>query len=277
MKTIILTVIMSLLFSSVALATSVNTDYEGVGEFSMVTTITSPILPDITDSVHINSGCCGTCCIPNVCCPPVGEIGEYSGSLFMTNNPFSASVHEAEITDGCIDINQYFTEEIGEQTIQTLYHTYFNGTGEAMSYVYVVPGAAESYQLANGTGTSHVSFTQISYIGTDFDFLTTYGGTVWVCAPGYAGLYGQYYYSGGQIYYNNQLGLYCSPTDESRIETYLTASATDHFSISSELEMGDVKHCEDAGVEEGEADYGFTAVFYDMFDDLYFGFDMELG
>ncbi|MBN2203177.1 MAG: hypothetical protein JW700_03255 [Candidatus Aenigmarchaeota archaeon] len=276
--TMIATLIMFTLFSTMAFATSVSTDYEGVGEFSMEVTIASSVNPDITDSVHINAGCCGTCCCPNECCPAIGEIGEYQGNLFMTNNPFSVSYHSADVTEGCVDIDQYYTDVIGDMTIQSYYHTHLNGTGTAESYMfYVVPGAAASIQLANGTGTSHVSFGQIAYVGTDYDFSAEYGGTVWACAPGYAGLYNEYYYSGGQIYYSSQLGLYCSPTDGSKMSSSLFASSTDSFNLTSELQVGDVENCQEAGVENGTAEYGFTANFYDMFDDVYFGFDMILG
>ncbi|MFH0928902.1 MAG: hypothetical protein V1818_00935 [Candidatus Aenigmatarchaeota archaeon] len=272
MKTISLTtILMIILFSTVAFATSVNTDYEGMGDFYMETTIISPVAPDITDTVDINTGCDGGCC----CCPDC--FGEYSGNQYMTNNPFSASVHTAEVTEGCVVIEQYYTDYIDGHTIESYYYTYFNGTGTAESYIYVVPGLAESYQLANGTGSSYVSFSQIAYIGTEFDFSTTYGGAVWLCAPGYAGLYNQYYYSGGQIYYNSEMGLYCSPTDGSSMDNFLFASATDHFSLNSQLEIGDIESTQNVGVGEGEAEYGFTAIFYDMFDDLYFGFEMELG
>jgi hypothetical protein len=274
MKTKIMTIgIMFILFSSVAFATSVNTDYEGNGEFYMQTTITSPIKPDVTDTVKINTGC------DTICCDDC-DAGEYMGNQFLSNYPFSTAVHTVhteEGTENCVDIEQTYYEEIDGKTIKTTYYTYLNGTGTAESYVYVIPGAAESYQLANGTGISYVSFSQISYIGNDFDFSTTYGGSVWACAPGYAGLYNQYYYSNQQIYYNAEMGLYCSPVDGSSMNAFLFAEGTDHFDLGGVMTIADVEYQPGAGVGEGESDYGFSANFYNMFDDLYFGFNMELG
>jgi hypothetical protein len=271
MKTISLTaILMIMLFSSVAFATTVYTDYDGMGDLEMTTTLISSISPDITDSVTIHTGCAGAtcpcCCYPNI-------FGGYSGTQVVSNNPFVASGHSADVTDGCVEINQYYVDYLGDQTIYTSYFTYFNGTGTAESYVYVVPGEAMSYQLANGTGTSYVSFTQIAYIGTEFDFSTTYGGTVWVCAPGSAGLMNYYYYSGGQIYYNTQLGLYCQPVGQGNLQSFLFAQGTDHFGLSGMVSGNGWGMSQDINVE-GSSDYGFSTQSNYDFD---FDFEMELG
>ena len=270
MKTIILTVIMSLLFSSVALATTVQTDYNGMGDLEMTTTLISPVGPDITDSVEIHTGCAGACC--GCCCYP-DVFGQYDGAQVVSNNPFVASGHIAEVEDGCVEINQYYTDVIGEQTIYTTYYTYFKGTGTAQSFVYVVPGAASSHQSTNGTGDSFVSFSQIAFIGDDLDFATNYGGQVWACSPGSVELMGQYYYSGGQIYYNNQLGLYCKPLGDRDMYAFLYAEGTDHFGLCGTAGNDDWGFGQDINIE-GSSDYGFSVNSNYDFD---FNFEMELG
>jgi hypothetical protein len=268
MKTISLTaILMIMLFSSVAFATTVYTDYEGSGDLQLKTTITSPILPSVTDSSEIHTGCSGDCC----CYPELD--GGYFGSQVVTNNPFTASGHIATVTDGCVVIEQYYTDYLGDQTIYTSYYTYFNGTGTAESYVYVVPGEAMSYQLANGTGTSFVSFSQIAFLDDEFDYGTNYGGEVWVCAPGYAELMNYYYYSGGQIYYNTQLELYCQPVSQANLNSFLFAQGTDHFVLNSDAYGDFWKTSQNINVE-GSSDYGFTTISNDDFD---FDFEMELG
>jgi hypothetical protein len=269
MKTIILTVIMIMLFSTVAFATTAYTEYEGMGDFEMTTTLISPISPDITDSVAIYTGCagdCPCCCYPNI-------FGGYSGTQVVSNNPFVASGHKADVTDGCISIDQYYIDYLGDQTIYTSYYTYFNGTGTAESYVFVVPGEAVSYQLANGTGTSFVSFGQIAYIGTEPDFSTTYGGGVWACAPGYAEMIGSYYYHNQQVYYNNELELYCYPVGENNLNAFLFTSSTDFFGLFSSLSTGYLEFSQEISVE-GTSDYGFSV---NSTDDIDFDFEMELG
>lgn len=268
MKTISLTaILMTLLFSSVAFATTVYTDYEGSGDLELQTTITSPIMPSITDTSTIHTGCDGDCC----CIPEL--VGGYSGSQIVTNNPFSASEHVVSVIDGCVIIEQYYTDYIGDQTIYTSYFTYFNGTGTAESYVYVLPGEAFSYQLANGTGSSYVSFNQIVLLDEEFDYGTYYGGEVWVCTPGYTGLMNYYYFSGGQIYYNTQLEMYCQPVSEANMQTFLFAQGTDHFALNGIASGSGWTMSQDINVE-GSADYGFTT---QSNDDFNFDFEMELG
>ena len=270
-KTILITGFLILLMSNVALATSVTTDYAGLGEFSMYTTILSPIAPDITDSVHINTGCCGTCCCPNDCCPPTGEIGVYEGHLSMTNTPFSGSYHWAQTDDGCIEINQNYVEHIDGQSIYTNYYTYFNGTGYAESYVYVIPGEAISHQNASGAGTGFVEFRQIAFLDGEFDYETNYGGEVWICSNGYASLENYYNIIGGEAMYNTQLEMYCAPVGGGTY-SFLFADGTDHFNLNSEASGSYLDFCQDINVE-GLFDYGFSALDPDEFN---FNFDMEI-
>jgi len=268
MKTISLTaILMILLFNTVAFATTVYTDYQGSGDLQLQTTITSPVAPSVTDSSEIHTGCDGDCC----CWPEL--VGDYFGSQIVTNNPFSASGHTATVTEGCVVIEQEYTDYLGDQTIHTSYYTYFNGTGTAESYVYVIPGEAMSYQLANGTGSSFVSFSQIAFLNGDFDYGTNYGGQVWVCSPGYTEMMNYYYFSGGQIFYNTQLGMYCHPVGEGSLNSFLFAQGTDHFSLNSIVAGDGWGMSQDINVE-GSSDYGFTTDSNDNFD---FGFDMELG
>ena len=260
--------IMLILYSTVVLATTVTTDYEGSGDLEIQTTIISPVAPIITDSADINTGCSGGCC----CCPNCA--GDYEGTQIVTNNPFSASVHKATVTDGCVVIEQTYNDNINGQNIQTDYYTYFNGTGTAESYVYAIPGHGMSYQLANGTGSAFVGFTQIVFLNGNFDYGTSYGGGVLLCNPGYAGMVNAYDFYSGKIYYDSQLGLYCYPVDDSSLYTFLFAQATDSFSLNSDLIMGSVEHIENVGAE-GESEYGTVATSYNG--NLTYDFGMELG
>ncbi|NIO44910.1 MAG: hypothetical protein GTN36_05155 [Candidatus Aenigmarchaeota archaeon] len=260
--------LMLILYSSLALATTVNTGYEGTGDFNLQTTIISPIAPSITDTVDINTGCDGGCC----CCPDCA--GDYEGNQILTNNPFAASVHETTVTDGCVVIEQYYYDEFNGYTTYTNYYTYFNGTGTAESYVFAIPGEGMSYQLANGTGSAFVSFSQAVFSDGEFDYATTYGGGTWLCGPGYAGLVNDYDFNTNPGYYSPELGLYCVPVDESSLYAFLFAEATDHFGLSSEIVLGSLEYYQDIGVE-GSSEYGTVVTSYG--DDIDFDFEMELG
>jgi len=267
-KTISLITLCLMIISSAVSATTVNTDYSGAGDFSIQTTIISPVTPTITDSATIHTGCAGGCC----CCPDCS--GSYDGNQIVTNNPFSASGHKANVVNGCVVIDQKYNDNVGNQNIQTDYYTYFNGTGYAESYVYAVPGQGMSYQLANGTGSSFVGFTQIVFLNNNFDYGTSYGGGVFLCEPGYAGLFNNYHLSGEKIFYNSQLGMYCQPTDDSSLYAFLFAKSTGSFNLSSDAKIGSVEHIENAGAE-GESEYG--TVINSNNDNIDFDFDMELG
>lgn len=270
MKTITLTsILMIILFSNIALATSVYTEYEGSGDLHLQTTIITPGYPTLTDTVDARTGCDGGCC----CCPFC--FGEYDGSLYVTNNPFENSDqyfgHEASVTNGCIDIEQAIYEKIGDQIIETYYYTYFNGTGTAESYILVLLGNALSYQFANGTGTSYASFSQSVFDDGEFDYATTYGGGVWVCSSGYTGLINYYEYSGGIIVYDTELELYCYEQGDNY--AFLYAEGTDYFSLDSELFSSYLSIYNEIDVY-GTSDYGFSV---ESTDTIYFDFNMELG
>lgn len=270
MKKISLSIsIMIVLFSNIVFATTVSTNYEGSGDFEIQTTIISPIVPIITDSAKIETGCSGGCC----CCPECS--GDYEGKQVMTNNPFSAATHDINVTNGCLEINQNYVDHVNGQSIVADYYTYFNGTGRAESYVYVVPGQGMSYQLSNGTGSAFVSLTQSVFLDNVFDYGTTYGGGVMLCQPGYAGLWNQYQYSDGKIYYNSELGMYCQPaSSQSTLYAFLFSKSTDAFGLNSTIDMNDVEYSQDIG-STGPAEYG--TVVNSKSGDIYFGFDMELG
>jgi len=261
---LITTSLMFILSVSLALATTAYTEYAGSGDFYLSTNIQSPIAPSITDTATIHTGCDGGCC----CCPNC--YGEYEGQQIVTNDPFSASAHEASVVDGCIQIEQTYTDEFDNRKTETLYYTYFDGTGTAESYVYAVPGAGRSYQLANGTGSSWVSFSQVVYLDDNFDYETTYGGAAWVCAPGYAGMVTEYYLG----YYNTQLGLYCVPVNEtSHLNGFLHTKTTDSMYLDSHIETDSIeKH---QNIEALGASQYDTLI--DSNDDFIFDFEMELG
>jgi hypothetical protein len=270
MKKIYLTTsLMIILISSIAFATTVTTDYQGSGDFEIQTTIISPIVPIITDSAKIETGCSGGCC----CCPECS--GDYRGKQIMTNNPFSASSHDVNVTKGCVEINQNYVDYVDGQSIAMDYYTYFNGTGRAESFVNAVPGQGMSYQLSNGTGSAFVMLTQLVFLDDVFDYETTYGGGVLLCQPGYAGLWNQYQYLDGKIFYNTELGMYCQPaSSQSTLYAFLFSKSTDAFGLNSTIDMNDVEYNQDIG-STGSAEYG--TVVNSKSGDIYFGFDMELG
>jgi len=268
MRKTIITGLIFILFSNLALATTVTTDYAGSGDLSIQTTIISPVAPIITDSATIHTGCAGGCC----CCPYCE--GSYDGTQILTNNPFSASSHEATVNNGCVVIEQKYNDNVNDYNIQTDYYTYFNGTGKAESYVYAVPGSGISYQLANGTGSAFVGFTQLVFLGDDFDYGTSYGGGVWLCEPGYAGMFNQYEFNNGKIYYDSQLGLYCHPADGSSLYSFLFAKTTDSFVLNSNIKTDSIE--KEIDVEaEGASEYETVITSYN--DSFNYDFGMELG
>jgi hypothetical protein len=258
------TSLMFILFSGLVLATKVTTDYSGNGDFQLTTNIQSPISPSIIDSAEIHTGCDGGCC----CCPYCS--GSYEGTQVVTNNPFSASGDQASVTNGCIALEQTYYDEYDNRKSETLYYTYFDGNGTAESYVYASPGQGLSYQLANGTGSSWVSFSQIVYLDGNFDYATTYGGAAWVCEPGYAEMVAEYSFG----YYNTQLGLYCVPVNESsHINGFLHAKTTDLIDANTHVEIGSIDYYENVGAD-GMSQYDFVVTSYD---DLLFDTEMWLG
>lgn len=262
---LITTGLMFILFGSLVLATSVNTDYSGSGDFELTTKIESKVTPSITDRAEIHTGCDGGCC----CCPDC--YGEYDGFQLVSNNPFSIAVDEANVIDGCIELEQTYTDEYDNQRAEIRYYTYFDGNGTATSYIYAKPGQGLAYQLANGTGSSYVSFSQVVYLDENFDYATTYGGIAWVCDPGWTGMVSEYSFG----HYNADLGLYCYSVDEtSHLSGFLHAESTDSMDVLTKVEMGPSELIEHAGVE-GAGQYDIVATAYnDFMSD--FDFDLEL-
>ena len=256
------------LFLNTVLATTVYTDYAGSGDFYLETTIESIVKPTITDSGTIHTGCDGACC----CVPELS--GEYEGTQVVTNDPYSASGHKATVTDGCVVIEQTYDDEFNGYSTKTTYYTYLDGTGTAESFIYVVPGMAESIQLSNGTGSTYASFSQIVYLDDTFDYETTYGGGTFYCGPGYVGIYNTYDFYANPGYYNPEIGLYCVPIDEtSNNYGFLYAEATDSMDINTYAVTDSWEWYNDVGVE-GSSEYGTVVT---SNNDLDFDFEMVLG
>jgi hypothetical protein len=180
------------------------------------------------------------------------------------------------VVNGCVVINQSYDDNIDGRNIQTSYYTYFNGTGYAESYVYVVPGNGMSYQLANGTGSAFVEFSQNVFSDDIFDYGTTYGGGVMICSPGYAGLMNQYQYSGGSIYYDPQLGMYCeSVSPDSSLYAFLFSKSTNYFNLGSDMLMNNnIEQTQNVSAS-GTSDYG--TLISSKSGNISFDFDMILG
>lgn len=261
------------LFSSIAFATDVTTDYSGSGELIIQTNIQSEFSPTITDYAHINTGCVTCCCLGLDCCSTAGR--DYSGQDIVTNEPFSASVHTVNVTNGCVVINQSYNDDIDNHQIQTNYYTYFNGTGSAESYIYAFLGNGTSYQFANGIGSAFVGFTQNIFSVDAFDYGTNYGGGVTICSPGYAGLMNKYQYSGGEIYYNAQLGMYCEPvSSESSLYAFLFSNSANNFNLESGTLINNIKQKQSIEAN-GVSDYG--TLVSSKSGNISFNFDMILG
>ena len=269
MKTkLIMTGLMFVLLSSIAFATSAYTEYSGSGDFQLQTNIQSEVTPTIYDSATIHTGCNGGCC----CCP--GCSGEYEGIQVVTNNPFSIAIDNADVTNGCVVLEQTIYDKFDDRNAETRYYTYLDGTGTATSYIYATPGQGYSYQLSNGTGSTFASFSQIVFLNDNFDYETTYGGGTWVCGPGYTGMVNAYDFYNHKGYYNPQLGLYCYPINEdSSLYAFLFAETTDYFGLDANftIDSSKVQHDVEA---EGASEYGTVATSYK---NLSFDFDMRLG
>jgi len=261
--------LMFILFSSLVLATTVNTDYSGSGDFELTTKIESEVTPTITDRAEIHTGCEGVCCC---CCQP-DLSGEYYGYQIVMNNPYTASADEATVTYGCIELEQTIDDEYNGRRSETIYYTFFEGSGYATSFTYALDGQGLSYQLANGTGSSYISFTQVVYLDENFDYATSYGGAAWVCDPGWAGMVSEYSFG----HYNADLGLYCYSVDEtSHLNGFLHAQSTDSMDVLTKVKMGPSELIEHAGVE-GAAQYDIVATAYnDFMSDFDFDLEMEL-
>jgi len=262
-----ITGLMFLLLVNIVLATDVLTDYSGKGDFELQTNIQSEITPTIYDSATIHTGCNGGCC----CCPECS--GSYEGFQFLTNNPFSIAIDNANITNGCAALEQTIYDSFDNRNVETKYYTYLDGSGNVMSYIYAKPGQGSSYQLSNGTGSAFVDFSQSVFTDGIFDYGTTYGGGVWVCGPGYAGMVSSYDVLNHNSYYDPELGLYCHPLDGSSLYAFLFAKTTDFFNLNNTVIIGSTElrqHIE----SQGSSDYGIESTSHD---NLTFNFNMVLG
>ena len=257
-----------MLLASVAFATSAYTEYSGSGDFRLQTNIQSAITPTIFDSATIHTGCDGGCC----CCPECS--GDYNGFQFLTNNPISIAIDEANVNKGCVQLEQTIYDDFNTREAETSYYTYLDGTGTAMSYIYAEPGQGYSFQLANGTGSAFVSFSQMVFLDNNFDYVTTYGGGVWICDSGYAGMINSYDVLNHKSYYNPELGLYCYPLDESnKLYAFLFAKTTDYFNLSSDISVDSIRLLQSIEAE-GASEYETVANSNGNFS---FDFDMVLG
>ena len=249
------------------MATDVHTDYSGKGDFQLQTNIQSEVTPTIYDSATIHTGCNGGCC----CCPECS--GSYEGLQFLANNPFSIAVDNANITNGCAALEQTIYDNLDNRSVKTKYYTYLDGSGNVVSYIYAKPGQGSSYQLSNGTGSAFIDFSQNVFTNGNFDYGTTYGGGVWVCGPGYAGMVSSYDVLNHNSYYDPELGLYCHPLDGSSLYAFLFAKTTDSFNLNNTVIIGSTESHENIE-SQGNSDYGTVATSHGS---LTFNFNMVLG
>lgn len=259
---------MLVLLSSIVLATTASTEYEGSGDFQLQTIITSDVVPPISDSATIHTGCNGGCC----CCPECS--GSYEGYQIVTNNPFSIAIDEARVTNGCVVLEQKIDDKFNSRSAETNYYTYLDGSGIATSYIYAKPGQGYSYQLSNGTGSTFVSFSQVFFSDDNFDYGTTYGGGTYICGYGYTGMVNSYDLLNHKSYYSPELGLFCYPVNESSsVYAFLFAKTTDSFNLDDEFKVDSLRMKEDIEAE-GASEYGKVINSHTNID---FDFEMELG
>jgi len=266
---LITTSLMFLLFVNIAFATTAYTEYTGSGDFKLQTSILSEVTPIIYDSATIHTGCNGGCC----CCPECS--GKYEGLQLVTNSPLSAAIDVANVTNGCVALEQNIIDNFDNRTAETNYYTYLDGSGTAKSYIYATPGQGLSYQLANGTGSAYASFNQVVFLNGNFDYETTYGGASWVCGPGYVGIVNSYDFYNTPAYYNPKLGLYCYPINQNSIlYAFLFAKSTDIMKIDSHIRTDAIRLNESIDAA-GFSDYGKVIASHDG-GDFIFDFEMKL-
>jgi hypothetical protein len=158
--TIAVSNIMFILLSSLVLASTAFTEYEGSGDFILSTTIDS-----VSSNTEVHTGCEACCCCPD--CP-----GSYEGIQYLSSDPKIIG-DTATTDDGCAEIHQTVVDESNGKTTYTNYDTVLDGEGTASSYYNESYGA---YQKADGSGIAYLSFSQYQLLNSDFNYATQTSG-----------------------------------------------------------------------------------------------------
>lgn len=205
---IALIMIFLVLFSQIALATDVTTDYSGSGDLHIDTVIISSVQPTVYDTVDSHTACSGECC---GCCNNNcygGLPGGYDGWSFLSNEYGSFSEDRGSVTNGCINLQQGISEQNGNQIITTKYATGLNGTGYAYSWLSAIPFDDYAYQYAEGSGDTWAFFSQSSKTNDNFDFDTIFGGQTISCNFGNVSMQSEYQLN-SQANYNSIIDALC--------------------------------------------------------------------
>jgi len=239
--------IMFILLSSLVLASSAFTEYEGSGDFFISTTI-----GPVSSSTEIHTGCEGesACC----CCPDCP--GGYEGIQYLNSNPKIID-DEATTEDGCAEIHQTVVDGSNGKTTYTNYDTLMDGTGSVKSYYHDGWGA---YQRADGSGIAYVSFSQYQFLNSDFNYATQTSG---LASNGdvYADMFTYYDVSG----IPNYQALYYLYLSGENTYAWFYLNSTDLLYLNLDLMSGNVFWSSDAGVLGS----GLYITSVDMNNDIY--------
>jgi hypothetical protein len=266
---IALIMISIILFSQIALATDVLTEYEGSGDLLMTTTIISPVQPTVQDTVGSHTACSGECCGCCNNCYGTG-LGGYDGWSYLTNEYYGFSVDQGSVENGCINLQQDIVEQNGDQTITTQYNTGVNGTGYAYSWLSAVPFNAYAYQYAEGFGSTWAFFGQSSKTDDELNFETIFGGGTIDCNFGNVSMESEYQIN-SQADYNSILKALCQ--DPGFAYAALHGKASDYLNSNVELKTKFMNWLMNTEVI-GQSELNISATSDNSLD---FSFDMVLG
>ncbi len=124
-----------LVMAKASLATSVYTEYSGSGDLSMTSTVTSPVAPEIENTVSARTS----------------EDGSYDGTMYHANDQTSLSVNNVTVSGGCALVSQKIVEQ--QTNGRTAATQYSAGAydGRVQSWVSAVPLKHYNIQSAAGS------------------------------------------------------------------------------------------------------------------------------
>ena len=228
--TIAVSNIMFILLSSLVLASTAFTEYEGSGDFILSTTIDS-----VSSTTEVHTGCegeCECCCCPD--CP-----GSYEGIQYLSSDPKIIG-DTATTDDGCAEIHQTVVDESNGKTTYTNYDTVLDGEGTASSYYNESFGA---YQRADGSGIAYLSFSQYQFLNSDFNYATQTSGLA-LNGDVYADMFSYYDVSGDP----NYQALYYMYLSGDNTNAWFYFNSTDLLYLNLDLMSGNTFWSSDAGV-----------------------------
>ncbi len=255
-----------ILITPFALAASAFTEFEGSGDLSIKTTITSTQSNSYSQSdLELHTGCEACCCCPG--CEGEG----YEGYQYLSSNPFMAGT-EATVDDGCVDIEIIDVYDRNGEVTYTQTNTGFIDGGSASAFLFRDGDEGYGYQSVEADSDIYVFFYQDNYIGGEFDYATNFGGIVLDSENGTAEME-NYFLLGSPSIIASDLSVNCDPFGMCYTTFYV--ATTDVFAMNAYLMLlDDVVEWYNFVDAEGSTYY---VIVTDSYEPIDFGFIMELG